>query len=445
MLISNSISSMDKIKEILRVLINDYGSDVLINISKTKGLLSDYLKPLNLEKEVHLITDLLNQNIGKDLLNLLNKSPEQRKIELNNYINYFLENTILDKQMAKEGITIIAEALNIIIPDNTFINIQLIAFQTDLNKLREKTLNNKINNMTKQINDAKLLLNNNSDNQNVSKYINQFISENNKKIKEICNMKEDIFGLSNNNLLSAAEQIQKDYQKIIFELTEYLKKNKRNNDYNFSNNKTTSNKNLEKKTTNNNNNNEENMHFSNNQAIPDTDLHKINNIIGNKYELKNNSSKSYKHFFSECLLSNYYIQFKKDNYFSSVIYCIKYTSIRKIKVNICISKLYITFLIFWILTISTITLIPYIILLLLSMIIYRKTIIHTKITFLFNDGKKQIINIKGIQNKSQKINDLINDICFVTSIKNKCNETDKVKYIRNVGVKVIKNNIIIPW
>lgn len=99
----------EDINQILRKLVNDFGKEVLLDISRTNALLMDYAP--HSEKERKLIVMVMKEGVISKLLKLIDKSEEEKKYGVNKCINQLISDIWITEMAARYAVIVLANAI----------------------------------------------------------------------------------------------------------------------------------------------------------------------------------------------------------------------------------------------------------------------------------------------------------------------------------------------
>lgn len=99
----------EDISQILKKMVEDFGKDVLLDVSRTNALLMDYAP--HSEKERKLIVMVMKEGILSQLLCLANKTDDEKKFGINKCIKQLISDIWITEVAARYAITVIANAV----------------------------------------------------------------------------------------------------------------------------------------------------------------------------------------------------------------------------------------------------------------------------------------------------------------------------------------------
>ena len=99
----------EDISQTLKKLVNDYGKDVLLDVSRTNALLMDYAP--HSEKERKLIIMVMKEGLLSKLLELTNKTEEEKIFGINKCIKQLVADMWITQVAARYAITVLANAI----------------------------------------------------------------------------------------------------------------------------------------------------------------------------------------------------------------------------------------------------------------------------------------------------------------------------------------------
>ncbi len=109
----NNFVSGDKvnkdISQTLKKLVEGYGKDVLLDVKRTNALLMDYAP--HCEKERKLIVMVMKEGTLSQLLNLSDKTEEEKRFGINKCIKQLMSDIWITEVAARYAITVLAEAV----------------------------------------------------------------------------------------------------------------------------------------------------------------------------------------------------------------------------------------------------------------------------------------------------------------------------------------------
>ena len=99
----------EDISQILKKLVEDFGKDVLLDVSRTNALLMDYAP--HSKKERKLIVMVMKEGILSQLLCLANKTDDEKKFGINKCIKQLISDIWITEDAARYAITVLANAV----------------------------------------------------------------------------------------------------------------------------------------------------------------------------------------------------------------------------------------------------------------------------------------------------------------------------------------------
>ena len=102
----------EDISQILKKLVEDFGKDVLLDVSRTNALLMDYAP--HSKKERKLIVMVMKEGILSQLLCLANKTDDEKKFGINKCIKQLMSDIWITEAAARYAITVLANAVGVV-------------------------------------------------------------------------------------------------------------------------------------------------------------------------------------------------------------------------------------------------------------------------------------------------------------------------------------------
>ena len=102
----------EDISQILKKLVEDFGKDVLLDVSRTNALLMDYAP--HSKKERKLIVMVMKEGILSQLLCLANKTDDEKKFGINKCIKQLMSDIWITEDAARYAITVLANAVGVV-------------------------------------------------------------------------------------------------------------------------------------------------------------------------------------------------------------------------------------------------------------------------------------------------------------------------------------------
>ena len=102
----------EDISQILKKLVEDFGKDVLLDVSRTNALLMDYAP--HSKKERKLIVMVMKEGILSQLLCLANKTDDEKKFGINKCIKQLMSDILITEVAARYAITVLANAVGVV-------------------------------------------------------------------------------------------------------------------------------------------------------------------------------------------------------------------------------------------------------------------------------------------------------------------------------------------
>lgn len=99
----------EDISQILRKLVDDFGKAILLDVSRTNALLMDYAP--HSEKERKLIVMVMKEGALSQLLNLIDKSEDEKRYGINKCINQLISDIWITEVAARYAISVLANAI----------------------------------------------------------------------------------------------------------------------------------------------------------------------------------------------------------------------------------------------------------------------------------------------------------------------------------------------
>lgn len=99
----------EDISQILKKLVEDFGKDVLLDVSRTNALLMDYAP--HSEKERKLIVMVMKEGVLSQLLCLANKTDDEKKFGITKCIKQLISDIWITEIAARYAITVLANAV----------------------------------------------------------------------------------------------------------------------------------------------------------------------------------------------------------------------------------------------------------------------------------------------------------------------------------------------
>ena len=102
----------DDISQILKKMVDDFGKDVLLDISRTNALLMDYAP--HSEKQRKLIVMVLKEGTLLRLLSLIDKTEDEKKLGINKCVKKLVSDIWITEVAARYAITVLANAVGLL-------------------------------------------------------------------------------------------------------------------------------------------------------------------------------------------------------------------------------------------------------------------------------------------------------------------------------------------
>lgn len=102
----------EHLESVLKLIIEDYGMDILSNVGRVNALLMDYAP--NLHKERKLLVSVLNEGIHNRLIACLTSGIDNRELEIKKCENQVINDLWIVEEVAKYVVRVIAIAIGLI-------------------------------------------------------------------------------------------------------------------------------------------------------------------------------------------------------------------------------------------------------------------------------------------------------------------------------------------
>lgn len=99
----------EDISQILKKMVDDYGSEVLLDVNRTNALLMDYAP--HSEKERKLVVMVMREGVLSQILNFANKTEEEKKFGINKCIKQLVSDIWITEVAARYAVSVLANAV----------------------------------------------------------------------------------------------------------------------------------------------------------------------------------------------------------------------------------------------------------------------------------------------------------------------------------------------